>query len=88
MELIGCLGDIPHRVRGEVIAEGSFRGKEGKIKAATYIAAYWRMRSIREKYLTLRKSTVIIQRFFKKKLLQLKMEKNLSDRNNRIIDDF
>ena len=86
MELIGCLGDIPHRVRGDIKPEESFRGKEGRIKAVTFIAAYWRMRSIREKYLTLRRSTVVIQRFFKKKLLQLKMEKNLSDRNNRIMD--
>ena len=58
------------------------------MNAVTFIASYWKMKNIRDKFLTLRKSTIVIQRFFNKKLLQLKMEKMLSERNNRIIDDF
>ena len=76
------------RSRANLLPEGSFRGKEGRIKAATFIAAFWKMKNIRDKYITLRKSTIVIQRFFRKKLLQLNMEKMLSERNNRIMDEF
>ena len=85
---MSCLGDIPINSQAQLFPSGPFRGRDGKLKAATFIAAYWRMKSIREKFLTLRKSTVVIQRFFRKKLLQLNLEKKIAERNNRILDDF
>lgn len=72
-ELLDCLIDLPARPAMHI--RGKFSGKEGKIRAVNRIIAFWRMRSIRDKYQTLRKSTVIIQRFFKRQLLRLFLEK-------------
>jgi len=46
------------------------------------------MRSIRDKYQTLRKSTVTIQRFFKRQLLRLALEKRMRQRNDALIEGF
>ena len=62
-----------------------FQGKQGKNNAAAKIAAYWKMKSVREKYQQLRRSTITIQRFFRKKLLRLKLEQDVEVRNSRIM---
>jgi hypothetical protein len=71
--------DIPFRPN--VQGRSKFAGKDGKIKAVNKITAFWRMRSIRDKYQTLRKSTIIIQRFFKGQLLKLALEKQIRQKN-------
>ena len=68
-ELIDCLVDKP--IPTNIQPKGKYAGKEGKIRAVNKIIAYWRMRSIRDKYQTLRKSTIVIQGFFKRLLLRL-----------------
>ena len=65
-----------------------YAGREGKVKAANRIIAFWRMRSIRTKYLTLRSNTVIIQRFFKQQLLRLGLEAKLRKRNDQMMEAF
>ena len=67
---------------------GKFNGKEGKIRAVNKIIAFWRMRSIRDKYQTLRKSTIAIQRFFKRQLLRLFLEKQIKKRNDMLMESF
>jgi hypothetical protein len=56
-------------------------GKDGRIRAVNKIIAFWRMRSIRDKYQTLKKSTTIIQKFFKGQLLKLALEKQIRQKN-------
>jgi hypothetical protein len=68
-EILDCLIGLPSR--SAIQARGRYAGKDGKIRAVNKIIAFWRMKSIRDKYQTLRKSTVTIQRFFKKQLLRL-----------------
>jgi len=46
------------------------------------------MRIVRDKYLQLRNSTIVIQRFFRKKLMRLKLEQDVEERNARIMSDF
>ena len=85
---MSCLGNIPLKSKLSLFPPSPYYGKEGRIKAATRIAAYWKMRTIKDKYETLKKSTIVIQRFFKKKLLRLHLEKQIEERNNKILDSF
>jgi predicted alpha/beta-fold hydrolase len=84
---MSCLGDIPLRSK-LTEAQSQFAGKDGKAKAATVISSYWKMKSVKDKYDTLRKSTIVIQRFFRKKLLRLALEKKLEEKNKKIVDNF
>lgn len=69
-ELIDCLVDCS-LIQPPRPPTTKYAGKEGKIRAANKIIAFWRMRSIRTKYLTLKTNTITIQRFFKQQLLRL-----------------
>lgn len=46
------------------------------------------MRSIRDKYQILRKSTITIQKFFKRQLLRLALEKRIRERNDALMEGF
>lgn len=54
----------------------------------TCIAAYWKMRNVRDKYEMLKRSTIVIQKFFKKTLLRLNLDKRIEERNKKILDNF
>ncbi len=56
------------------------------MRAVNRIIAFWRMRSIRDKYQTLRKSTITIQQFFKRQLLRLALEKRIRERNDALME--
>jgi hypothetical protein len=85
-ELLDCLLDLPHRPAAQ--ARSKYAGKDGRVRAVNCIIAFWRMRSIRDKYQTLRKSTVAIQRFFKRQLLRLGLEKRIRERNDAFMEAF
>lgn len=85
-ELLDCLLDLPHRPPAQL--RSMYVGKEGRISAANRIIAFWRMRSIRDKYQTLRKSSITIQQFFKRQLLRLALEKRIRERNDALMEGF
>lgn len=69
--------DIPIPSGHSLMPPPHFQGKEGKNRAASLIISYWKMKSVRDKYLQLRRSTIIIQGFFRKKLMRLKLENDV-----------
>jgi hypothetical protein len=85
-ELLECLLDAPARPPAH--QRGKYSGKDGRVRAVNRIIAFWRMRSIRDKYQTLRKSTTTIQRFFKRQLLRLALEKQIRQRNDTLMEAF
>jgi len=55
------------------VTQSKYGGKDGRVRAINKIMSFLRMKSIRDKYLTLRKNTIVIQRFFKQQLLKLSL---------------
>jgi len=73
-ELYSCLINFNTLgIKLDEAAKSKYAGKDGRIRAANTIISYWKMRNIRDKYQILRKDTIIIQRFFRKQLLKLRL---------------
>lgn len=68
-----CLVDENGTLKGLLIPASKYTGKKGKDLAATKIQSNFRMHLTRQKYLLLKKKTIVIQRFFRKNLLRLQL---------------
>lgn len=84
-ELIDCLVDEGGQLKGLLMPATKFMGKKGRELAATKIQANYRMHLTRQKYLHLKNKTITIQRFFRKNLLKLQLERKIHERNTKIL---